>query len=125
MQPDVRRLCCGERKALTMEIVKKENANGGKGPMYIKHILGAGELNSKVKMFAEVTIPAGSVLGYHEHHGESETYYIISGEGEYNDNGTNRMVKKGDYTFTPSGSGHGIANTGSEDLVFMALIQLD
>ena len=108
-----------------MEIVKKENANGGKGPMYIKHILTGDELNSKVRMFAEVTIPAGSVLGYHEHRGESETYYITAGEGEYNDNGTVRTVKKGDYTFTPSGSGHGIANNGTEDLVFIALIQLD
>ena len=76
-------------------------------------------------MFAEVTIPAGCSLGYHVHHNESETYYIVKGEGEYNDNGTTRTVKAGERTFTPDGCGHGIANTGDEDLVFMALIQLD
>ena len=108
-----------------MRVEKKENVNGGKGPMYVKHILEEEQRNSKTKLFAEITIPAGTVLGYHEHHGESETYYIISGEGEYNDNGTIRPVKKGDMTFTPNGSGHGMTNHGTEDLVFIALIQLE
>ena len=43
-------------------------------------------------MFAEVTIAPGCSLGYHEHHGESETYYIIKGQGEYDDNGTKRST---------------------------------
>ena len=63
-------------------------------------------------------------LGYHEHHGETETYYILSGEGEYDDNGVKRPVKAGDITITPDGKGHGLANTGETDLVFMALIIL-
>ena len=49
-----------------------------------------------------------------------------TGEGEYNDNGTSwRHVKAGDITFTPDGRGHGLANTGNTDLVFMALIIKD
>ena len=105
-----------------MKTVIKENANGGKGQVVIKHILDEKELNGKCKMFAEVTIAPGCSLGYHEHHNESETYYIIKGEGEYSDNGELRRVTVGDRTFTPDGCGHGISNTGNEDLVFMALI---
>ena len=108
-----------------MKTVVKENANGGKGQVVVKYILDDNELNAKCKMFAEVTIAPGCSLGDHEHHGESETYYIIKGQGEYDDNGTKRPVTVGDKTFTPDGCGHGIANTGDEDLVFMALIQLD
>lgn len=37
----------------------------------------------------------------------------------------NVRLLSADKTFTPDGCGHGIANTGDEDLVFMALIQLD
>ena len=59
------------------------------------------------------------------HHNESETYYILSGEGEYDDNGTKRQVKAGDMTYTPDGCGHGLKNTGLNNLVFMALIILD
>ena len=39
--------------------------------------------------------------------------------------GTLRMVQAGDVTFTPDGKGHGLTNSGDEDLVFMALIILD
>ena len=108
-----------------MKTVIKENANGGKGRVVLKHILDEKELNGKCKMYAEVTIAPGDSLGYHVHHGESETYYIIKGQGEYNDNGTIRQVTAGDKTFTPDGFGHGIANNGDTDLVFMSLIIFD
>lgn len=108
-----------------MEIVRRENVNGGEGHVITKRLLGEKELNGKCRLFAEVTLEPGCSLGYHEHHEESETYYIIKGEGEYNDNGTLRPVKAGDVTFTPDNCGHGMKNTGTENLVFMALIILD
>lgn len=98
---------------------------GGKGSVIIKHILGAKELNGKCGLYAQVTIQPGSTLGYHEHHGESETYYILSGKGLYDDNGTKREIGAGDATFTSDGMGHGLDNTGDTDLVFMALIIKD
>ena len=58
---------------------EKMNHAGGQGPMYIKHLLGKEELNDKCGLYAEVTIPAGSALGYHEHVGNSETYYVLKG----------------------------------------------
>ena len=50
---------------------------------------------------------------------------IFFQEKVYSDNGTLRMVQAGDVTFTPDGKGHGLTNSGDEDLVFMALIILD
>ena len=44
----------------------------GKGAVYIEKILDE-ELGDKCALYAKVTIPAGSVLGYHEHHGNGET----------------------------------------------------
>lgn len=102
-----------------------ENMCGGVGHVIIKHLLGEKELNGKCGLFGEVTIEPGCTLGYHEHHGESETYYILSGQGDYDDNGTVRPVKAGDVTFTSDGQGHALVNTGNEDLVFMALIIMD
>ena len=108
-----------------MKTEKIENMCGGAGHVIIRHILGGKELNGKCGLYADVVIEPGCSLGYHEHHGESETYYILSGTGNYDDNGVPRPVKAGDVTFTPSGKGHGLANTGDDDLVFMALIILD
>ena len=108
-----------------MEIKKVENMHGGEGHVIIKRLLDEKQLNGKCGLYAEVTIEPGCSLGYHEHHGESETYYILSGKGIYSDNGTLRMVEAGDVTFTPNGKGHAMTNSGDEDLVFMALIIFD
>ena len=110
------------KEAFIMKTERVENMCGGEGHVIIKHILGETELNGKCGLYAEVTLEPGCTLGYHEHHGESETYYILSGEGMYDDNGNSRAVKAGDVTYTPDNCGHGLLNTGLEDLVFMALI---
>ena len=94
----------------------------GVGEVLIEKILDE-ELAGKCGLYAKVTIPAGSVLGYHEHHGNGESYFILSGSAVYDDNGVKRTIKAGDSTWTPDGSGHGVDNSaGREDLVFMALI---
>ena len=108
-----------------MKISRIEHMCEGNGHGIIKEILEEPQLNGKCGLYAEVTLEPGCSLGYHEHHGESETYYILSGQGEYSDNGLYRPVQPGDITFTPDGKGHGLANIGNTDLVFMALIIKD
>jgi len=94
----------------------------GKAPIQIEKILD-GELGDKCALYARVTIPAGSILGYHEHHGNGESYFILSGHAIYDDNGTEREIGPGDATWTPDGTGHGVDNSANaEPLVFMALI---
>ena len=102
--------------------VVKEHLAGGQGQVILDYILSDKEMHENCTMYARVTIEPGSSLGYHEHHGESETYFILSGEGEYDDNGTKRIVKPGDVTYTPNGFGHGLVPVGDAPVVFMALI---
>ena len=41
----------------------------------------------------------------------------------FEDNGTKRTIRAGDWTWTPDGSGHAVDNSaGKEDFIFMALI---
>ena len=49
-------------------------------------LLEGDRLSGKVTLFAKVTILPGDELSYHEHHGETEVYHILSGEGLYQDN---------------------------------------
>ena len=107
----------GERK-----VERVENMCGGKGHVLIERLLGEKELNGKCKMYAHVTIEKDCELGYHEHHGETETYYILQGSATYNDNGSLVDVKAGDVLFCKDGNGHAVSNTGDEDFKFMALI---
>ena len=73
-----------------------QNMCGGKGHVIIERLLDDEQLNGKCGLYANVKIEKDCSLGYHEHHGESETYYILNGEGDYDDNGKTVHVKKGD-----------------------------
>ena len=102
-----------------------EHMRDGDGHVLRRTLIAPEDSCGKFKMCAKITLEPGCSLGYHEHHNESETYYILRGEGNYDDNGRIRPVKAGDMTFTPDGMGDGLTNTGDTDLVFMALIILD
>lgn len=109
-------------KASERETVKAEHVNGGAGFIMKEALITGEELGEHCKMFSRVTIKPGCELGHHEHHGETETYYVLSGSGMYDDNGKAVPIEAGDVTFCKDGDGHGVKNTGPEDLVFVALI---
>lgn len=107
-------------KDLPSEIFEKRF--GGEGAVKATKILEADQMKGKGRLFAHMMLTPGSSLGYHQHTGESETYFIVAGEGMLNDNGTSKPVKAGDVVFTDSGEFHGLENTGSINLEFIALI---
>lgn len=104
-----------------------EKMRGGAGTVIIENLLEKerNEFNGKGRLFARITVKPGCSVGYHMHEGETETYYIVSGRGVYNDNGVTVNVAPGDVTITTGGQGHGMENGDEEDLVMMALILFD
>ncbi len=102
--------------------VSAKNKAGGKGEIFITHLLTPKEMVGKCQMFARVRIPAGASIGVHKHVGNNETYHILSGKALYTDNGKTYEVKAGDTTFCADGDTHGIEAIGDEDLIFIALI---
>ena len=109
-------------KAGEREVKSVERAHGGAGHLVIETLLDEAGLGDAGKMFARVVVKPSCEVGHHEHHGEVEAYYILSGNGMYDDNGKAISVEAGDVLFCPDGNGHGIKNTGTEDLEFIALI---
>ena len=101
-------------------------SENGVGEIKVEPVFDLSELNGKIGMYARVTIPPGAKLGFHEHHGNGEGYFVLSGEAIYTDNKKGqRVLKAGDITFTPDGSGHGVDNSkGKVPFVFLALIVL-
>lgn len=63
-----------------MTTERVEHMAGGQGHALVKRLLDEKQLNGKCKLYAQVTLEPGCSLGYHEHHNESETYYILSGK---------------------------------------------
>lgn len=105
------------------KIMKKENAFGGNGVVLMELLLDQEQLGGMCRLFNKVTLKPGCSLGYHVHEGDSEAYYILSGEGTYLNNDKEAVtVVPGDVTFTKNGEGHGLSNDGTEPLVFIALV---
>ena len=98
------------------------NAEGGNGTLYLDNLISEKDIHGKLETFIRATLEVGASVGFHEHIGESESYYILRGVGEYNDNGELCSVYEGDVTYIPSGHGHGIKNIGEIPLEFIALI---
>ena len=104
-----------------MKVEEKERMRDGEGLTRLTYLLdGSAEKNAR--MFAEVTLNPGCSIGYHQHESETEYYFIVSGTGLVNDNGTEVEVKQGASIITGNGAFHSIKNTGTEPLVFHAVI---
>ena len=97
----------------------------GKEKMFKTNLADLDIKDPGIRLFSLVQVKPGEEVEYHTHTGESESFFILSGKGVYNDNGTDVEITPGMVTLTPSGEGHAIKNIGSEMLVFIALIILD
>lgn len=95
---------------------------GGPGVITFTQIVDAAALAGNGRLFNIGVLKPGHAVGYHQHKGEMEIYYILEGEGTYDDNGVKSPVKAGDVTVCHDGEGHGLVNTGSHDLKMVALI---
>ena len=104
-------------------ITERKKMFGGEGEAFFHRILnGPEEMYQKGRVFSHVTLEKGCEIGWHIHHGDGETYYILRGKGEYNDNGKVVEVLPGDVTFVDDGEGHSLKNIGEEPLEAIALI---
>lgn len=111
------------RKSEEKQVVTKPAPFNGVGEITVRSLLnGPEEMSQKGRVFGHTTVYPGAAIGYHVHHGDSETYYILSGTGRYNDNGTMTTVTAGDVTYTAPGEGHGIECIGDEPIEMIALI---
>lgn len=99
-----------------------EKRAGGKGTIQIERLMNDEQLDGKAKMYAKVTIDPHSSIGVHEHIEDSESYYILSGNGIYTDNDETYPVTADDFLFCDAHNRHGLENNTDEPLIFMALI---
>jgi len=99
--------------------------NEGKEKMLKTNLADFDEWDPKVRLYSLVQVKPGEGVDFHMHVGESETFFFLSGKGIYNDNGTKVDIVPGMVSFTPSGQGHSVKNTGDEMLTFIALIVVE
>ena len=103
--------------------VETKKLFNGDGQVTLQSILnGAPEMYGKGRVFSHSILKPGCEIGWHIHHGDGETYYILKGAGLYNNNGEEVTVGPGDITSVDDGEGHSLKNIGEDKLETIALI---
>lgn len=104
-------------------VESKSNLRGGEGTVEFRHILNGPELMGHATLYAEICLPPHTSIGWHQHVGNTEPYYLISGKGIFTDNdGTKTEVGPGDVCVIEVGQCHAMENPYDEPLRFIALI---
>lgn len=112
------------RKADDCAVFVRNAMRNGQGSVILTEIVNRTEMFDKVRLFEVVTLKPGCSIGYHEHYGECEIFYIMSGKAVYNDDGQEAEVIPGDVTLVENGHGHGIRNDGNTEVKLISLIVL-
>ena len=88
----------------------------------IGRILGAGGLGCTLT----VVPPGKRAYPLHRHHVFSELFYVLSGSGEVRLDKRRLPIRAGDVIASPAGAeAHQIVNTGSEELRYLAISNID
>ena len=107
-----------------METEVRPGMRGGTGTVSVQHFFKPGEMTSKTRLCARLSLPPGASIGTHRHEHEDEVYIILSGEGLLDDGHTKTPVRSGDAVLTGKGESHAIANTGEGVLEIIAVVML-
>lgn len=110
------------KRAQDMPMEQRPHMREGTGTVTLTAAFEKGDYAAPLRLFSQLTLPVGASIGYHVHENEEEFYYILSGSGEMDDNGTPVTLQPGDATVTHSGEGHALRNTGTQPLEVLAVI---
>lgn len=105
------------------KVVKADQVQGGEGYILRDMLLDESQLHGECTYLSCITLEPGCSIGLHAHANDSEIYFMLEGEANYNDNGTKTAVQAGDVLYCPKGSTHSIANNTKAPVKFIALIQ--
>lgn len=100
-------------------VIAMQNMRGGKGTVYIRK---SPYLLENMRMYAQITIPFGASIGYHEHSDDEEIITVLSGSGILKIEEKEYNLKVGDISLTKKGCYHSIENKNLDDLVLLAVI---
>ena len=110
------------RRKEEMTTEERSRARDGEGSMFTTTLLTPEELAGSGRLFGRILLPVGASLGMHEHVGEYEIYYILSGSALVNDGEQEVLLGAGDVYLCRDGEQHSLANAGDVPMELLAAI---
>ncbi len=110
------------RKWNEMEKEVRHEMRGGKGDVTLLHAFKSNEITAPCRVCSTLILEPGCSIGTHQHNGEDEIYYILSGTGLLSDGKEETVVTTGDAVLTGNGESHSIENIGNDTLKIFAVV---
>lgn len=111
------------KRANEIKVDRIEHMRDGKLTTTLTHFMTEAESSGIGKSFSINTLPPGGSIGYHQHVGNFEVYYLLSGEAMVEDNEKRQhRIGAGDAMICPDGESHSIENVGADELSFVSVI---
>jgi mannose-6-phosphate isomerase-like protein (cupin superfamily) len=95
---------------------------GGKGAGKLQVFFQAGEFSSPLCAFNVLTLEPGVSVGYHQHVGSEEVYWVLEGKGIARDDQETLELGPGDALLTRDQHFHSIENTGTAPLKILTVM---
>jgi mannose-6-phosphate isomerase-like protein (cupin superfamily) len=97
------------------------NDHGGHGPILFQRVLESSDFRSKIDFVDCTVIPPGSTIGRHEHHGNEEIYFIVSGTPLMRVSGQEARLQKGTLSIVRHGEWHELINDTNHDVEILVV----
>ena len=91
-----------------------------RGRLRSHFLMDAGDLGSRNLSLTWVEVPSGAEQRSHSHPESEQVYVVVRGRGRMSVAGDEEEIGEGDLVFIPPATQHGIANDGTEPLVYVA-----
>lgn len=95
---------------------------GGPGEVLITNLATKEEMLENGRLYAGMVIEPGCGIGYHDHHDETEIFYVTEGTVTWNDGEKDTDVSEGSVMICEDGKGHSIMNRSDKTAKLTALI---
>jgi quercetin dioxygenase-like cupin family protein len=95
-----------------------------RSPVRWKDLIGRERDASQSLSLGVAEIPPGAALARHRH-AAPEIYYVLSGAGNVEVDGTDYPVAAGAAVFIPGGAQHAFRNTGASTITFVYVFPVD
>lgn len=102
--------------------VEAEALKGGEGSAKLFRTPLSEDKMGPIRLAARIELEPGASVGSHVHEDDEEAYAIFSGEGIFIGDGEEVPARPGDIFVTRQGHGHSLHNTGTEPLIFFAVV---
>jgi len=101
-------------------------AHFGKGKILNRRPWLDGNFETNWVRIGHCILPPGTSIGYHQHNGIEEVYYVMSGSGRMTVNDRTWVVREGDVAPCTLHDSHGLYNHTDEDLdIFVLMVAME